>query len=63
MHNIVYVACVGYNNNWKTYHAPNYLSWLEHIISNDEVRCLTLGLGLIEDAVDCIIDTFSNIQF
>ena len=42
IHHIVYVACVGCNNQWKTYNAPNYLSWLEHIMSNDEIRGMNL---------------------
>ena len=63
LHHIVYVACVGSNNQWKIDNAPNYQIWLNHIISNDEISGTTLLLGWIEDALDCIIDTFANIQF
>ena len=42
VHHIVYVACVGSHNHWKKDCAPNYLSWLIHMIINDEVRGLTL---------------------
>ena len=45
VHQIVYVACDGYNNQWKTENAPNYLSWLDHIITKDEVCGLTSRLG------------------
>ena len=61
IYQIVYVACDGSNNQWKTDNAPNYLSWLEHNIINDEVRGFTPLLEWIEDALECIIDTFFNI--
>ena len=63
VHHIVYVACVRSNNQWKTDNNPNNLSWLENIIINDDVRSLTPQLGWMEDALDCIIDTFANIKF
>ena len=63
VHNIVYVACVRSNNKWKTDNKYNELSWLEHIIINDDIRSLTPQLGWMEDALDCIIDTFANIKF
>ena len=63
VHNIVYVECVSSNNKWKTDNKPNELKWLEHIIINDDIRSLTQQLGWMEDALDCIIDTFANIQF
>ena len=63
VHNIVDVACVRSNNKWKTDNKYNELSWLEHIIINDDIRSLTPQLGLMEDALDCIIDTFANINF
>ena len=63
VYQIVYVACVGSNNQWKTDNAPNYFIWLDHIITNDEVRGLTPRLGWMEDPLYCIIDTFANIHF
>ena len=60
---IVYVECVISNNKWKTDNKYNELSWLEHIIINDEVCILTTQLGWMEDALDCIIDKFANIKF
>ena len=45
VHHIVYVACVGSNNHWKTFYAPNYLSRLDHIVGNDEVSGLTQRFG------------------
>ena len=63
LHHIVYVVCVGSNNHYKTDYAPNYISWLDHIISNDEVCGLTPRLGWIENLVDCNIDTFAKTQF
>ena len=63
VHHIVYVACVRSNNKRKTNNKPNELRWLEHIIINDDIRSLTPQLGWMEDALDCIIDTFANIQF
>ena len=63
VHHKVYVPCVVYNNQPNTYNAPNYLSWLDHIISSDEVHGLTLWLCWIEYALDYIIYPFANIQF
>ena len=63
VHHILLVACVGSNNKWKIDNKPNEISWLDHIIGNDEVHGLTPQLGLIEDALYCIIDTFANIQY
>ena len=63
VHHIVCVACVRYSIQWKTDNKTNELSWLEHIISNDDVRGLNPQLGYIEGALDYIIDTFANIQY
>ena len=63
VHNIVYVACVRSNNKWKTENKYNEISWLEHIIINDDIRSLTTQLGWMEVAMDYIIDTFANIKF
>ena len=63
VHHIVYVAYVRSKNQCKTDNAPNQLSQLDHINTNDEVRSLTTRLGWIEDTLDYIIDTFANIQF
>ena len=58
----MYVACVGYHNQWKIDNASDDLSWVEHIISNGEFRYLTPRLGWIEYALNCIIYTFTNKQ-
>ena len=63
VHYIVYVECVISNNKWKTDNKYNELSLLEQIIINDDIRSLTPQLVWMEDALDCIIDTFANIKF
>ena len=63
VHHIVYVVCVRSNNQWNKDNKPNEISWLDHIISNDEVCGLTTKLVWIEYVLDYIIDTFANIQF
>ena len=59
----MYVADVGSNNQKKKDNKPNVLSWLDHNIWNDEDHGLTPQLGWIEDELDCILDTFVNIQY
>ena len=63
VHHILYVACVGSNNHLNIDYSPNWISWLDHIIINDEVHCLTPRLGWIEHALYWIVDTFANTQF
>ena len=59
----MYVTYIGPNNQWKKDNNSNEISSLEHVNIDDEVCGLTLRLGWIYDVLDCIIDTFGNIQF
>ena len=45
VHQIMYVGCVGSNNQWMIDNGLNYLSLFDHIIINDNVHGLTAQLG------------------